>query len=140
MRLAPTANVSGMLLGPEGPAANYVLHLVPSEKDDMSFDPDVATAVTDQTGAFMFLAVPAGQYVIQTSRVPEPSPPPPPPPPPGANTRTEQSVDPSGRITVVTTTIGPRGEVIGINRQTVSPPMLWTAACPSRSVARTSTV
>src|SRR5262249_29871511 len=31
---------------------------------------DVATSITDHEGAFMFLAIPAGQYAIQTVRVP----------------------------------------------------------------------
>ena len=33
-------------------------------------DPDVATSITNGDGEFAFLAVPAGQYVIQTVRVP----------------------------------------------------------------------
>jgi hypothetical protein len=70
----PASNISGALISPEGSAANYVLHLVPSDNGTLSFDPDVATAVTDSTGSFMFLAVPAGQYVIQTSRIPRPRP------------------------------------------------------------------
>ncbi len=128
LRLVPTANISGMLTGPEGPGGNYVLHLVPAESDSLSFDQDVATAVTDDTGAFMFLAVPAGQYVVQTARTPEPAPPPPPPPPPGSTSRTEQTTDPGGRTIVTTTTIGPTGAVLNVDRRMVSPPMLWTAA------------
>jgi protocatechuate 3,4-dioxygenase beta subunit len=127
MRLVPTANISGMLFSPEGPASNFVLHLVPSDSDTMVFDPDVGTAVTDQNGAFMFLAIPAGQYVIQTTRMPEPQPPPPPPPPAGSTTRVEQTSDPSGRTIVTTTTLGPTGTVMGVDRRTVTPPMLWTA-------------
>jgi protocatechuate 3,4-dioxygenase beta subunit len=76
LRLAPVpaANISGAIISPEGSAANYVLHLVPSDTGTLSFDPDVATAVTDSTGSFSFLAVPAGQYVIQTTRVARPRP------------------------------------------------------------------
>jgi hypothetical protein len=70
LRLVPTLNVMGRLSGPDGVAAGYVLHLVPSETGDMASDPDVATAITDVQGEFAFLAVPPGQYVIQTVRAP----------------------------------------------------------------------
>jgi protocatechuate 3,4-dioxygenase beta subunit len=70
LKFLPTANVSGRLLTPEGPGANYALHLVPSTTGDMTVDPDVAVAITDREGTFMFLGVPAGQYVIQTVRPP----------------------------------------------------------------------
>jgi Carboxypeptidase regulatory-like domain len=73
LKLEPTANISGRLMGPDGPAANFALHLVPSDTGDLSADPDVATAITDADGTFAFLAVPAGQYVIQTVRVPRPT-------------------------------------------------------------------
>ena len=128
MRLVPTTTLSGVLLSPEGPAAHYVLHLVATDADNFSYDPDAATAVTDETGAFQFLGVPAGQYVVQTTRMSEPMGPPPPPPPARAsNVRTEQSVDPSGRTTVTTTTLAADGTVISVHRQTISPPMLWAA-------------
>ncbi len=126
MRLVPTSNISGMLMGPEGPADHFVLRLVPSDSDEMSFDPDVATAVTDQTGGFMFLAVPAGQYVLQTSRVAQPQPPMP-PPPPGATLRTEQRAEPNGTTTVTTTYVSATGAVLNVDRRTLAPPMLWTA-------------
>ena len=70
LKFVPTSNISGRLLTPEGPAANYALHLVPSNTGDMTADPDVAVAITDGDGSFMLLAVPAGQYVIQTVRPP----------------------------------------------------------------------
>ena len=127
MRLVPTTTLSGVLISPEGPAAHYVLHLVATDADNFSYDPDAATAVTDETGAFQFLGVPAGQYVVQTTRMTEPMPPPPPPPPPGATSRQERTTDPSGRTIVTTTTVGPNGAVLSVNRQTVSPPMLWAA-------------
>ena len=66
----PTFTIAGRLIGPDGPAATYALHLVPSNTGDMSADPDVATGITDADGSFMFLGVPMGQYVIQTVRVP----------------------------------------------------------------------
>jgi len=128
MRLVPTTTIAGMLFSPEGPASSYVLHLVPSDADSFSFDPDAATAVTDQSGGFMFLGVPAGQYVIQTTRISEPMSSPPPPPPPGANSRTERTTDPSGRTVITTITLAPNGAVLSQNRQVLGPPMLWAAA------------
>jgi protocatechuate 3,4-dioxygenase beta subunit len=128
MRLVPTTTISGMLLSPEGPAAHYVLHLVPGDADTFSYDPDAATAVTDESGAFMFLGIPAGQYVVQTTRLSENAPAPPPPPvQAGGNVKTEQTVDASGRTIITVTTIGPNGQVQSVNRQTVGPPMLWAA-------------
>lgn len=73
LKLEPTASISGRLMGPDGPAVNFALHLVPSDTGDLSADPDVATTITDADGSFEFLAVPAGQYVIQTVRVPRPT-------------------------------------------------------------------
>ena len=70
LRPVPALNIGGRLMGPDGPAANWGVHLVPGDTTDLSTDPDVATSITDADGSFMFLAVPAGQYVIQTVRVP----------------------------------------------------------------------
>jgi protocatechuate 3,4-dioxygenase beta subunit len=74
LNLTPSSTISGRLVGPDGPAASYVLHLVPTETGELSADPDVATAITNTNGEFMFIGVPAGQYVIQTVRVPSPQP------------------------------------------------------------------
>lgn len=68
--LVPTTTIAGRLMGPDGPAPAYALHLVPSDTGDLSADPDVATAITGEDGRFMFFGVPAGNYVIQTVRVP----------------------------------------------------------------------
>jgi protocatechuate 3,4-dioxygenase beta subunit len=68
--LLPTTTISGRLMGPDGPAANYALHLVPSDTGSLTADPDVARAITGEDGAFMFVGVPAGNYVIQTVRAP----------------------------------------------------------------------
>ncbi|MFI5177602.1 MAG: carboxypeptidase regulatory-like domain-containing protein [Vicinamibacterales bacterium] len=74
LRLVPAVNIAGKLVGPDGPAVNWGVHLVPGDTSDLSADPDVATSVTDADGSFMFLAVPSGQYVIQTVRVPRQQP------------------------------------------------------------------
>ena len=70
MSLVPTTTISGRLMGPDGPAASYALHLVPSGTGEFSADPSIATAITAEDGSFMFAGVPAGNYVIQTVRVP----------------------------------------------------------------------
>ncbi|MEZ5316428.1 MAG: carboxypeptidase regulatory-like domain-containing protein [Vicinamibacterales bacterium] len=105
LRLRPTSTITGQLVGPDGPVGGFALHLVPSDTGDLSTDPDVATAITRPDGTFAFLGVPAGNYVIQTVRIPPGlgrgggpgvmrvmvfqadtsgggGPPPPPPPPP----------------------------------------------------------
>jgi protocatechuate 3,4-dioxygenase beta subunit len=74
LRLVPALNISGRLVGPDGPAVNWGVHLVPGDTSDLSGDPDVATSITDADGTFMFLAIPAGQYLMQTVRVPRPQP------------------------------------------------------------------
>ena len=70
MRYVPLVTISGMVTGPDGPAGNYNLRLVSSEAGEISSNPESASSTTDSTGAFMFLGVPAGQYVIQTMRLP----------------------------------------------------------------------
>jgi protocatechuate 3,4-dioxygenase beta subunit len=74
LRMVPALNITGHLMMPDGPAVNWGVHLVPGDTSDLSTDPDVATSITNGDGEFAFLAVPAGQYVIQTVRVPRPGP------------------------------------------------------------------
>ena len=74
LRMVPALNITGHLMMPDGPAMNWGVHLVPGDTSDLSADPDVATSITNSDGEFAFLAVPAGQYVIQTVRVPRPGP------------------------------------------------------------------
>ena len=73
MRYMPASSVSGVLVGPNGPAAQYALRLVPTETGTWTTDREIASATTDASGAFSFLAVPAGQYVIETARLPRQS-------------------------------------------------------------------
>ena len=72
LKLVPSVSISGRLIGPDGPVENFMLHLTPTDTGEMSNDPDVATAVTASDGSFMFFGVPAGQYLIQTVRMPRP--------------------------------------------------------------------
>jgi hypothetical protein len=73
MHLKPvaTTRVSGTVTGPSGPAANLGLSLVPAATSllsDRFFE--TATTVTDSRGVFVFLGVPAGQYIVRTLRTP----------------------------------------------------------------------
>jgi hypothetical protein len=72
VRLTPTWQVSGVLRGPDGPAAWHAVHLIPAEAADTPLV-DTSTAVTDATGAFTLYGVPAGQYIARVvpSAVPQ---------------------------------------------------------------------
>ena len=69
LRATSATFISGRLMGPDGPGADWALTLVPTDTGDLTSDPQVATAVTDSEGAFMFLGIPAGSYVIQGMRI-----------------------------------------------------------------------
>jgi uncharacterized protein (DUF2141 family) len=85
-------SVSGTLIGPEGPAATTGLRLV--QPADEALEPvDVATAMTDATGAFTFPAIPAGSYLLRVVRVPRPP----------VNVDDMTRVTPSGTMTISST-------------------------------------
>jgi Carboxypeptidase regulatory-like domain len=64
--------VSGVLLGPDGPAPTTAIRLLPSRDGDVVEPIEVATTMTDWTGAFTFAAVPPGQYELRVLRLPRP--------------------------------------------------------------------
>ena len=64
----PTANISGRLVSPDGQSDGYQLRLTASDTGATASDPDAGITTTDTDGSFVFLAVPAGQYVLQTTR------------------------------------------------------------------------
>jgi hypothetical protein len=67
VRTTPTFQISGVVAGPDGPAAFHAVHLLqPDSADAPLFD--VATAVTDAAGAFVLYGVPSGQYVARVVR------------------------------------------------------------------------
>ena len=72
--LAPmkTVRVSGTLTGPDGPAPDFVLRLVPTEEDLLATDPEVAITASDADGTFTFVGVTPGSYFIRMQRVPRP--------------------------------------------------------------------
>jgi carboxypeptidase family protein len=67
LQLVRTASVSGSAWGPEGPASNFALRLVPAYADHWVGDSEfeAARALTDSRGAFSFTGVPPGQYLLQ---------------------------------------------------------------------------
>ncbi len=71
VRMVLTVQVSGVLNGPEGPAAWHAVHLLPADTGDTPLV-DVSTAVTDADGAFTLYGVPPGQYIARVVRVPVP--------------------------------------------------------------------
>lgn len=72
LRAAPMGRVSGTLLGPAGPAANFGVHLIPAFAANRTLERthESALTITDPKGSFTFLAVPAGQYVLKAWRLP----------------------------------------------------------------------
>ncbi|PYR55355.1 MAG: hypothetical protein DMF85_19775, partial [Acidobacteria bacterium] len=68
-----TVRVSGNVTGAGGPVANVVLHLV-AEGSEQLPDFDTAATAADKNGAFMFAAVPSGQYTIRIVQLPRPLP------------------------------------------------------------------
>ncbi len=73
------SQISGVLTGLQGPERFTALDLIPVSADAMQRDYDMAAAstLTDATGAFTFLGVPPGNYVIRTLKMPLRPPPPP---------------------------------------------------------------
>jgi protocatechuate 3,4-dioxygenase beta subunit len=74
LKLTPTSRVSGSIAGPDGPAANTGVRLLPAGADDFATDSGAEVAVTssDAEGRFTFLGVPPGQYIARAYRVPRP--------------------------------------------------------------------
>ena len=51
--------------GADGPAADFVIRLVPTDTGDIIQEPESAVAMSDPSGSFLFYGVPAGQYVLK---------------------------------------------------------------------------
>lgn len=70
LSLVPTVRVSGTVQGPAGPMANLAVRLQPAIADPTAAGSDVdgATAITRADGAFTFINIPTGQYVVKVLR------------------------------------------------------------------------
>ena len=93
--------VSGTIIGPDGPSATTGVRLRLAGNDEATEPLDVATTITDATGAFTFAAVPAGQYVLRVVRLPRP--------PVNVDDMTRVSTTPSGGMTISSTPRPPAG-------------------------------
>lgn len=90
--LTRARQISGTVTGPAGPVAHLSLRLVPARLELASAEitgslaNSLATGqtVTDANGAFTFIAVPPGQYIIRAMTLPRPPSEPPLPPVGGA--------------------------------------------------------
>jgi Carboxypeptidase regulatory-like domain len=65
---ASTARVSGILIGPSGPADMARLQLVPARGEELPADVMSPTTFTDSTGAFTFAGVVPGNYALRATR------------------------------------------------------------------------
>jgi hypothetical protein len=73
LRLTPTATVSGIAMGPDGPAANLAVRLVvPGDRIVSDTEFDVATSMTSADGRFSFYGVPPGQFLLRALKDPFP--------------------------------------------------------------------
>jgi hypothetical protein len=64
----PTSRISGRVEGPPGAIANLTLRLLPEDSEGLGSGSEAATALVSAGGAFTFLNVPAGSYVLIASR------------------------------------------------------------------------
>lgn len=74
LKLVPSVRVSGRVRGPSGPGAFLGMTLVPPSGSDLTSEgsAQAARTVTDETGAFTFLGIPAGQYLLKIRMYPHP--------------------------------------------------------------------
>ena len=70
--LVPGVRVSGVLLGPNGPAARNAVRLLPHSSDSTSLLPTrrMPTGTADEQGRFVLLGVPPGTYMLDAYRAP----------------------------------------------------------------------
>lgn len=72
----PAAQVSGTVVGPDGPIANVALRLIAGYTTKLTGDSEFETAIatSDQSGAFRFVGVPVGDYTLRVVQSPDPVP------------------------------------------------------------------
>jgi hypothetical protein len=74
LRPSRIVEVSGVLTDASGPVPNFGVHLMPTETGDGASVLEIAVTATDNRGAFVFPAVPAGQYTVLAIRPAQPPP------------------------------------------------------------------
>lgn len=67
--LVTGVRVSGVLMTPEGPAANHGVRLIPTGDAEPTYDVPVGYGVTDASGRFALLGVVPGNYIVKAYRV-----------------------------------------------------------------------
>jgi hypothetical protein len=60
-----TIRISGIVFGPDGPVSALPVRLMPDDPDAVAVDLDSPATSTDINGAFVFGAVPEGQYTLR---------------------------------------------------------------------------
>jgi hypothetical protein len=72
LKLLPSVRVSGTVTGPSGPAGFLGMTLIPSSGSDLISEgqAEAARTVSDAAGAFTFLGIPPGQYVVKIRMYP----------------------------------------------------------------------
>jgi hypothetical protein len=70
LRPVPVSRVSGIATGPDGPASNLPITLVPAEADEAASSIEVINGFTDDQGRFTLDGVPPGQYILRAVRTP----------------------------------------------------------------------
>ena len=76
LKLLPAVRITGRVVGPAGPGAFLGMSLMPLHGSDLTSEgqAEVGSTVSDPTGAFTFLGIPAGQYVVRVRLYPRPIP------------------------------------------------------------------
>ena len=69
MELVPTVRVTGRVTGDPEELARVPVRIIPVGAEDIGEGAEAAATLTDETGAFTFLRVPAGNYVVVASSV-----------------------------------------------------------------------
>jgi hypothetical protein len=66
-RPVPSVRVSGVLVAPGGATGRQVVRLVADGRGEVGMDQDAAATAADESGAFVFPAVPPGTYTLRSS-------------------------------------------------------------------------
>ena len=70
LKAVRTSKISGVAIGPEGPAGGLQITLAPAESSDLTTSIETITTVAGQDGTFSFASVPTGNYTLRATRSP----------------------------------------------------------------------